>query len=133
MEIHIDSAEDQAVLSAIRERRYRQAAAILIRYYGNSVFNVCRSLIPELEIAEDLTQQSFSRAFSSLSGIQGQTSLRVWLMNVAQRCCADYLHQEANAGCGEMPPIDLQAASEIGAWSIRESLQRRLEVLAQAL
>ncbi len=101
MEIQIDSAADQSILTALREGKRRQAGQLLVRYYGNLVFNVCRTLVPTLEEAEDLTQASFTRAFSDLGGIQGSMTPRIWLMNVAQACCASHL--ESAAGAEELP------------------------------
>lgn len=129
MEIRIDSAADQSILNALRQGQRRQAGQLLVRYYGNMVFNVCRTLVPTLEQAEDLTQASFTRAFTDLGGIQGSPSARVWLMNVAQRCCADHL-AELGEAADELP----QAVSDSSSgYRISESLQRRLEMLATSL
>ena len=131
MEIQIDTVADQNILSALREGKHRQAASLLVRYYGNTIFGVCRSMVPQVEQAEDLTQESFRRAFSALGGIQGHPSPRAWLMNVAQRCCADHLKQFVGVD-EELPGLERDTAVEAN-WRISESLQRRLEVLASAL
>jgi DNA-directed RNA polymerase specialized sigma24 family protein len=133
MEIRIDSAADQAVLSALREGKRRQGAILLVRYYGTTIFNVCRTLVPDTEAAEDLTQASFKQAFSSMGGIVGSVSPRVWLMNVAQQCCAGYLRQVTDATDAEAPLPDPQAVAAAGNARMPESLQRRLEMLAAAL
>jgi RNA polymerase sigma-70 factor (ECF subfamily) len=131
MEIQIDSAADQLILTALREGRQRQAANLMVRYYGSTVYNVCRSLVSEVEAAEDLTQEAFRRAFSDLAGIQGAPSPRGWLVSVAQRCCADHLRDLAEV---EMPEPDPAARlDDGGGWRVSESLHRRLEVLAAAL
>jgi DNA-directed RNA polymerase specialized sigma24 family protein len=131
MEIQIDTAADQAILSALREGKGRHAAGLLVRYYGNMVFNVCRSLIGQAEQAEDLTQETFRRAFSMLSGIVGQVSPRTWLMSVAQECCGEQAGRVASAASERHPIADPPA--DAATWRISESLQRRLEMLASAL
>jgi DNA-directed RNA polymerase specialized sigma24 family protein len=131
MEIQIDTAADQNILSALREGKHRQAAGLLVRYYGNTIFGVCRSMVAQVEQAEDLAQESFRRAFSALEGIQGHPSPRAWLMNVAQQCCADHLQRLVGVE-DELPGIDREALGE-APWRISESLQRRLEVLASSL
>jgi len=135
MEIQNDSAADQAILAALREGNSRQAAKLMAHYYGGSVFNVCRSLVVDPDQAEDLTQASFSRAFSSLDSIriQGQVSPRVWLMNVAQECCATYLRQEVCPEDVDVAIPDPQVVGNQSSWKISESLERRLEILASAL
>jgi DNA-directed RNA polymerase specialized sigma24 family protein len=132
MEIQIDSAADQSILSALREGKHRQAASLLVRYYGNTVFCLCRTMVPQVDEAEDLTQESFRSAFSALGGIQGHPSPRAWLMKVAQRCCADHLKQYVGVQ-EELPSLDREVPAEAANWRISESLQRRLEVLASAL
>lgn len=131
MEIQLDTATDQSILSALRQGDARRAASMLVRYYGNSIFGLCRTLVNDLEQAEDLTQESFARAFSRMNGIQGAPSVRGWLMGVTQQCCAERLEpsgcpQDGEASCSS------QAAERAG-WKISESLQRRLEVLASSL
>jgi DNA-directed RNA polymerase specialized sigma24 family protein len=130
MQIEIDSASDQAILSALREAKVRQAAGLLVRYYGNSVYNVCRSLVTDNELSEDLTQETFRRAFSELGSIQGSSSPRSWLIGIAQRACAAALEAVADP---ELPELEPMTTADTGSWRISESLQRRLEALASAL
>lgn len=132
MEIRIDSPSDQAILSALREGKLRQAAGLLVRYHGNTIYNVCRTLVTDPELAEDLTQESFRRAFAGLSGIQGSASPRSWLVGIAQSCCAEALQAVSSPEAAELPEIE-PAGLDSGVWRISESLQRRLEVLAAAL
>jgi RNA polymerase sigma-70 factor (ECF subfamily) len=39
--------------------------------------------------AEDLTQETFARAFGSLHRFAGRSSARTWLLSIARRVCAD--------------------------------------------
>ena len=133
MQIQIDSASDQAILSALREGKVRHAAGLLVSYHGNTIYNVCRSLVADPELAEDLTQESFRRAFSRLEGIQGTSSPRSWLVGIAQQCCAEAVERVSAPESAELPDVDPLAAADTGSWRISESLQRRLEVLASAL
>ena len=133
MQIEIDNASDQAILSALREGKVRQAAGLLVRNHGNTVYNVCRSLVSDPELAEDATQQVFHRAFSELGSIQGTSSPRVWLIGIAQGCCAEALKAHAASDDDELPPLDPTAAAEVGSWRLSESLQRRLEMLVSSL
>ncbi len=97
MEIQIDTASDQAILSALREGKLRHAAGLMVRYYGNAIFTVCRNRLVQPEAAEDLTQECFRRAFSELAGLQGASSPLDWLLRIAESCCADRPGPEASA------------------------------------
>jgi RNA polymerase sigma-70 factor, ECF subfamily len=41
--------------------------------------------------ADDLTQETFLRAFRSLPSFEGRSSVRTWLLGIARRTCADHL------------------------------------------
>ncbi len=133
MKIQIDSISDQAILTALREGKHRRAARILVRYYGSAVFHLCSSVVKDIEHAEDMTQASFQRAFSSLSSLQGQASTLDWLRAIALSCCEAHLEEQ---GCTPRPAADGIAddgAAADAPRSISASLQRRLEVLASCL
>jgi RNA polymerase sigma-70 factor (ECF subfamily) len=41
--------------------------------------------------ADDLTQETFLRAFKALGSFEGRSSVRTWLLGIARRTCADHL------------------------------------------
>jgi RNA polymerase sigma-70 factor (ECF subfamily) len=41
--------------------------------------------------ADDLTQETYLRAFRALDGFEGRSSVRTWLLGIARRTCADHL------------------------------------------
>ena len=41
--------------------------------------------------ADDLTQETYLRAFGALPGFAGRSSVRTWLLGIARRVCADHL------------------------------------------
>lgn len=41
--------------------------------------------------ADDLTQETYLRAFRALPGFEGRSSVRTWLLGIARRVCADHL------------------------------------------
>jgi len=129
MELRIDSAADQNILSALREGDRRQAARLMVLYYGVAVYEQCLALVQDQEAAEDLTQDAFTRAFADLSRFLGERSPRDWLLEVARACSSERL--------GSRQPDGDQDTSTTGQegerLSISESLRRRLEVLASAV
>jgi RNA polymerase sigma-70 factor (ECF subfamily) len=48
-------------------------------------------MVRDLETAEDLAQEVFSRAFTSLHGFRREASSRTWLLTIARNICVDYL------------------------------------------
>jgi DNA-directed RNA polymerase specialized sigma24 family protein len=135
MKLRIDSAADQAILTALREKDQRQAAQLLNRYYSNAVFNLCSAQVDAREQAEDLTHEAFSCAFTSLPSFHGETSARSWLITIARKCCLEHL---ARLEVSDETQQDLLTTVQLDSGiserlKISESLHRRLEVLASSL
>jgi RNA polymerase sigma-70 factor (ECF subfamily) len=64
------------------------AAAALVRATQSDVWRLCAAL-GDRQSAEDLTQETYLRAFGSLHRFEGRSSLRTWLLSIARRVCAD--------------------------------------------
>ena len=66
------------------------AAATLVRATQSDVWRLCAAL-GDRESADDLTQETYLRAFAALHRFEGRSSLRTWLLAIARRVCADAL------------------------------------------
>jgi RNA polymerase sigma-70 factor (ECF subfamily) len=64
------------------------AAAALVRATQADVWRLCTAL-GDRDSADDLTQETYLRAFASLHRFEGRSTLRTWLLAVARRVCAD--------------------------------------------
>ncbi|MGY1602451.1 sigma-70 family RNA polymerase sigma factor [Geodermatophilus sp. SYSU D00815] len=64
------------------------AAAALVRATQSDVWRLCAAL-GDPQSADDLTQETYLRAFGSLHRFEGRSSLRTWLLSIARRVCAD--------------------------------------------
>jgi RNA polymerase sigma-70 factor (ECF subfamily) len=64
------------------------AAATLVRATQSDVWRLCAAL-GDRDTADDLTQETYARAFASLHRFEGRSSLRTWLLSIARRVCAD--------------------------------------------
>src|SRR3954454_1953208 len=64
------------------------AAAALVRATQSDVWRLCAAL-GDFQSADDLTQETYLRAFGSLHRFEGRSSLRTWLLAIARRVCAD--------------------------------------------
>ena len=64
------------------------AAAALVRATQSDVWRLCAAL-GDRQSADDLTQETYLRAFKSLHRFEGRSSLRTWLLSIARRVCAD--------------------------------------------
>lgn len=64
------------------------AAAALVRATQADVWRLCAHL-GDRQSADDLTQETFLRAFGSLHRFAGRSTVRTWLLSIARRTCAD--------------------------------------------
>jgi len=85
------TAVDDATALALAARSGDAAAqAALVRRTQAEVWRFCAALI-DPGAADDLTQETFLRAFKALPGFEGRSGIRTWLLGIARRACADHL------------------------------------------
>jgi RNA polymerase sigma-70 factor (ECF subfamily) len=85
----MDEQLDEVTSAALRARRGDQAAATaFVRATQADVWRLCSNL-GSRATAEDLTQETYARAFASLHRFAGRSSARTWLLSIARRVCAD--------------------------------------------
>src|SRR4051812_42861920 len=80
---------DELTQVALRARRGdAAAAAAFVRATQADVWRLCAHLGSPAQ-ADDLTQDTYARAFASLHRSLGRASARTWLLSIARRVCAD--------------------------------------------
>jgi RNA polymerase sigma-70 factor (ECF subfamily) len=66
------------------------AAAALIRATQAETWRFVAALV-DPGAADDLTQETYLRAFRALPAFEGRSTARTWLLGIARRACADHL------------------------------------------
>ncbi len=80
---------DEVTEVALRARRGDAAAATsFVRATQADVWRLCAHLGSPAS-TDDLTQETYARAFASLHRFAGRSSARTWLISIARRVCAD--------------------------------------------
>jgi RNA polymerase sigma-70 factor, ECF subfamily len=72
----------------------REAYAELVRAYHPAVLNTCRSLLLSPAEAEDAAQETFLKAYASLSQYKENHSFPAWLHRIASNHCLDILRKK---------------------------------------
>ncbi len=85
--------EDAVLLERCR-RGDERAATVLVRRYSPSVARFVASLGERQEV-EEVVQDTFVRAFASLDGFRGDSSLRSWLFTIARNLVRDRVRSRA--------------------------------------
>ena len=74
---------DRAALETLIRRHSRPAARLAVRLLGNR------------EDAEDVVQESFTRAYLNLKNFRGRSSFRTWLMRITLNLAQDQLRRRS--------------------------------------
>jgi RNA polymerase sigma-70 factor (ECF subfamily) len=120
------------------------AAAAFVRATQADLWRFVAALT-EPAAADDLTQETYLRAFRALPAFQARASARTWLLGIARRTCADHiraavrgrrlLRRAATLAAGERAPAD-HPSGGVGATELLNRLapaQREAFVLTQLL
>lgn len=130
---------DAVTLSALQARAGNsEAAAAFVRACQGDVWRLCAHLGSPRD-AEDLTQETFARAFGSLHRFAGRSSARTWLLSIARRVCADAIRNRrpcTPVAELEPPPRGSDPADTVSLRMLLDSLDppfREAFVLTQML
>lgn len=88
-----NSSDQEVVALALKGRE--DAYFELVRRYERPVYTLLYRMVDERETAEDLTQETFGRAFEALEHYRPDLKFSPWLFGIANRVGADHLrHRE---------------------------------------
>lgn len=68
----------------------RQILHDLMTAYGDDVWNYAFLLCKRTDLADDITQDTFLKAYRHLSSFRGQSSVKTWLFTIARNTAFDY-------------------------------------------
>ena len=68
----------------------KAAACELIKIHYQDIFAYFRRLCDSRQNAEDLTQETFVKAWSSLAGFKNRSKFSTWLYRIAYNTCVDW-------------------------------------------
>lgn len=133
---------DEATDWALRARSGDPvAAAAFVRATQAEVWRFCASLV-DGAAADDLTQETYLRAFRALPSFEGRSGVRTWLFGIARRTCADHLRAAVRSrtllrrAAPEAAEVVADPSGTVGAAELLQRLrpaQREAFVLTQVL
>jgi RNA polymerase sigma factor (sigma-70 family) len=95
------SSNTEAVVDTSEELLVRRAAAgderaysRLIQAYQSRLYNFVRSMVQNEELAEDITQESFVKAYFNLNKLKEPARFKSWLFRIANNNTLDYLRKK---------------------------------------
>jgi RNA polymerase sigma factor (sigma-70 family) len=91
-EVVLQTDEEQLVQRAAKGDE--SAYGKLVQRYHSRLYNFVRSMVRNDELAEDITQESFVKAYFSLNKLQNAGSFKSWLFRIANNNTLDYLRKK---------------------------------------
>lgn len=73
-----------------------EAFSALVTEYQSPVYNLALRMLGNREDAEDIAQESFIKAYNSLSSFKGTASFQSWLLRIVTNTCLDELRKSKN-------------------------------------
>ena len=124
---------DSQLLALASESR-RDALDALYAAYKSRIYTFLLRFLADPELADDVTQEAFTKAFSALPKLERGTKVLPWLYKVASNSAIDHLRRRKRfvwirIGSMQNGPHEPHAADESGAVGEREHVQAVLRTL----
>lgn len=87
------SQRDYELVCKAREQGDERAYADLMRYYRDSIYTMLLRMTGDPVIADDLTMEAFSKAFTSLKKYVPTHAFSTWLFTIACNNCVDFIRK----------------------------------------
>ena len=88
--------DDIAIIQMVLQGRQQAYATLVARYQGY-VFTLAMRHVNNRELAEELAQDVFVKAYRSLSSFKGNSKFSTWLYTVTHNTCLSHLRKKEDA------------------------------------
>ena len=85
--------QELAVIRRV-QRGDANAFEYLMAAYEKNVYNLALRMTGSPEDAEDMAQEAFLKAYSSLGSFRGDSKFSVWLYRIVSNVCLDFLRKQ---------------------------------------
>ncbi|MGB7061795.1 MAG: sigma-70 family RNA polymerase sigma factor [Candidatus Zixiibacteriota bacterium] len=114
------SKEDDQILIEKALAGNEAAYGLLLRRHKDAIYRMIVRIVRNHEEARDLVQETFMKAFGSLSTYKCQYRFTTWLYRIAANSCIDYLRKRRLVSISLDQPLetkDGQVTIEVADWT----------------
>jgi RNA polymerase sigma factor (sigma-70 family) len=108
-------AENDALLARRLRKGERAAAEELVNRYYERIYLFLRAVGHDRQISEDLTQETFLRAWSHIGQLRDGKALNGWLFRIASNVSKLYHRRHKDRAAIDLDSIDLPAGGADGS------------------
>ena len=81
------------------------AIAVLVNRYAGHIYNFVRQSVRDSEVAEDLTQEVFVKAWKNIKKFDLDKKFKPWLFQIARNAIIDYLRKKKDVSFSELEDV----------------------------
>lgn len=130
------NATDQQLVAAFRNESTRNAAfEAIIRKYQQKVYWHTRRMVIDHDDADDVTQNTFIKAWENLAGFREESKLFTWLFRVATNEALAFLNKKKSSLYSRLDDVPTELSEKItqGDGFSGNDIQRKLQLAILAL
>jgi RNA polymerase sigma-70 factor (ECF subfamily) len=132
----MQSLDDAAVIARVLDGQTDQFGQLVGRYQV-ALYRYAVSMVGDHDVAADMVQDAFIRAYTNLRACRDRANFRIWLFRTLRNRCFDYLKdpRRRNVPLDDADPVvDLAEgpADRVERARLRADLRRALDSLPEA-
>ena len=107
---------------------------ILYDRYTNKVYSKCVTMLKDIEMAEDATQEIFVKILLSLSKFSGKSKFSTWLYSITYNFCIDLIRKEKKditQSYGDYTKFEIEDDSLFDAEIMETNVYRLKDVMTE--
>ena len=85
--------EDLMVIHSYLETQASQCFTILYERYAGKIYSKCISMLRDEALAQDATQEVFTKIFLNLAKFGGKSKFSTWIYSITYNYCIDYIRR----------------------------------------
>ncbi len=101
--------DDDSSLARKAQKGDRGAFEILLARYERPIFTFIYRFFQDRALCEDLTQETFLRAYRFIGSFRPKEKLSTWLFSIAKNLCIDELRKLQKAATVDIDAVDPEA------------------------
>src|SRR5260370_22675866 len=112
----------------------QEAFRLIFERYSRPIISFIYDLVGDRELAEELTQETFVRAYRSLRALREETKLSTWLFGIAKNVARESLRTRARHDHVDLDSNAVLDLSDRGPAPVNQLLNKELnEVIRRSL